>query len=92
MSKTSEKSYKVTATIQSVKGTCAAGHKAGDSIEINCYQSGNLCGFFYHALFADLQTFEYGGKLPWWEENAFEAGCPDLGNLVTMRLVRTEQS
>ena len=81
--------YKVTATILSIKGTCNAGHQVGDSFPISCHNPGGLCGFFYHNLFADLQTFQFGGKMPWWEGDTIQVECPDLYNLVTMKLERS---
>jgi len=29
-----------------VKGKCSAGHYAGELIDLSCYDSGGLCGFF----------------------------------------------
>jgi len=82
--------YKVNATINGVKGFCSAGHQAGEDFPISCYNSGGLCGFFYHSIFPDLQTFQFGGALPWWEGNVLEVQCPDPINLVTIRLERSE--
>ena len=79
----------VVATVESVKGTCAAGHKVGDSFEISCYSSGGLCGWFYHSIFADLSTFQYGGNLPWWEGDVIQVQCPDTWNAVALRLERS---
>lgn len=45
-------------------------------------------GFFYPAIFADLQTFEFGGMLPWWNEDVIEVVCPDSDNQVVLRLER----
>jgi len=80
--------YKIRATITGVKGECSAGHKAGESFELSCYNCGGLCGFFYHDLFPTLMTFQFGGSLPWWEGDSIEVQCPDPDNLVTMKLER----
>jgi uncharacterized repeat protein (TIGR04076 family) len=82
--------YKVTATILDVKRECSAGHKVGDTFEISCLNCGGLCGFFYHTIFPDLQTFQYGGNMPWWKGDAIEVQCTDSYNQVTMRLERTK--
>jgi len=82
--------YKVTATVTEIKGKCNAGMKVGDTFPLCCRNSGNICGFFYYAIFADLQTFEFGGKLPWWEDDVIELGCPDFDNQVVLRLEREQ--
>jgi uncharacterized repeat protein (TIGR04076 family) len=81
--------YKVVANVSGVKGHCNAGHHVDESFEISCYQSNGLCGFFYHNIFADLQTFQFGGKMPWWEGDCIELQCPDSYNLVTIKLERS---
>lgn len=81
--------FKITATVIGVKGTCGACHQKGESFGISCHDSGGLCGFFYHDLFPDLQTLQFGGNLPWWEGDEFEALCPDPMNQVTLRLRRS---
>lgn len=83
--------YKVVAIVTSVKDQCNAGHKVGESFEISCYQSNGLCGFFYHSIFADLQTFQFSGNMPWWEGDSIELQCPDSYNLVTIKLERSQQ-
>jgi len=80
--------YRIVATVTAVKGQCSAGLKVGDTFEIGCHDPNGLCGFFYHSLFPDLQTFQFGGNMPWWQGDAFEAQCPDPQNLVTLRLER----
>lgn len=80
---------KIKGTITGVKGECNAGHKVGEEFEIGCWNSAGLCGFFYHAIFADLETFQFNGKMPWWEGDTIEVQCPDSWNLVTMKLERS---
>ena len=82
---------KVTGTVKSVKGYCHAGHKAGDKIELDCHNAGGLCGFFYHDIFPNLSTFQFGGNLPWWEGDTIQLQCPDSYNLVTMQLERSKR-
>lgn len=83
--------YKVVGTITGVKGECSAGHRTGESFEISCHNPAGLCGYFYHDIFPGLSTFQFGGRLPWWEGDVIEVQCPDAGNLVTMKLVRSKR-
>ncbi len=80
--------YRIVATVTAVRGHCSAGLQVGDTFEISCHDPNGLCGFFYHDIFPDLQTFQFGGSLPWWQGDTFEAECPDSQNLVTLRLER----
>lgn len=83
--------YKIVATVVGVKGHCSAGHREGDVFEISCHNPGGLCGFFYHDIFPSLQTFQFGGSLPWWEGDTIPLQCPDSYNLVTLKLERTKR-
>jgi uncharacterized repeat protein (TIGR04076 family) len=83
--------YRITATIMGAREECGAGHRQGDSFEISCHDPGGLCGFFYHDIFPALQTFQFGGSLPWWQGDAVELQCPDSRNAVTLRLERVKR-
>jgi uncharacterized repeat protein (TIGR04076 family) len=89
MAKDQELGYRVTATVTDAKGTCSAGHYKGETFELSCRDPAGLCGYFYHSIFADLQTFQFGGNLPWWKGDTIEVQCPDTTNLVTLRLTRS---
>jgi uncharacterized repeat protein (TIGR04076 family) len=80
--------YRIVATVIEVGGHCSAGHKEGDTFEISCHNPAGLCGFFYHDIFASLQTLQFGGKMPWWQENSVIVGCPDTANQVKLKLER----
>jgi uncharacterized repeat protein (TIGR04076 family) len=80
---------KITAVVISVKGECSAGHRVGDRFELCCHNPGGLCGFFYHDIFPSLETFQFGGDLPWWQGDTIQLVCPDPYNLVTLQLQRT---
>jgi uncharacterized repeat protein (TIGR04076 family) len=84
--------YAVRATILSVKGECNAGHRQGESFEISCHNPAGLCGWFYHDIFPSLQTFQFGGTLPWWEKDTIQLQCPDPINLVTIQLQRSKRT
>lgn len=80
--------YRVVATIAGIKGTCNADHKIGEQFEISIHNTGGLCGSFYHNIFPSLQTFQFGGNMPWWQGDTIELCCPDPLNQVTIRLER----
>jgi len=82
---------KIVARVAGVKGECSAGHREGDTFEVSCYNSGGLCGFFYHDIFPNLSTFQFGGSLPWWEGDTIQLQCPDPDNLVTLELKRFQR-
>jgi uncharacterized repeat protein (TIGR04076 family) len=74
------------AEVVNVKGRCNAGHRTGDTFSISCYDSGGLCGFFYHDLFPSLSVMQFGGQLPWAPAGELVVECPDRGNAVTIKL------
>lgn len=78
-----------TAEVTEVKGECSAGHRKGDSFKISCYDSGGLCGFFYHDIFPSLSVMQYGGKYPWASEDELTLECPDRYNAVTIVVRKT---
>jgi uncharacterized repeat protein (TIGR04076 family) len=73
------------------EGHCAAGHRKGDSFPIGCIDSGGLCGYFYHQIFPQLQTYEFGGRMPWWEGDDLIVTCPDPTNPVTLKVSRISE-
>ena len=74
------------AEIIHVKGTCNAGHRPGDAFSISCYDTGGLCGFFYHDLFPSLSVVQFGGRFPWSPTGELTAECPDRRNAVTIKI------
>ena len=92
MAKDPQIGYKIEATILGVKGDCDAGHKKGESFEISCFDAARLCGWFYHDIFPSLQTFQFGGSLPWWKGDTIQLQCPDPLNLVTIQLKRSKRT
>jgi uncharacterized repeat protein (TIGR04076 family) len=84
--------YQVVATVTGIKGECSAGHTAGETFAISCHNTGGLCGFCYQAIFANLQTFQFGGNLPWWRGgDTIHLQCPDPHNLLTLKLERKKR-
>lgn len=76
------------AKIISVKGQCNAGHKAGDKLHVGCWDTGGLCGFFYHDIFPNLTVMQFGGEFPWGSADELVLECPDRENAVTIKLNR----
>jgi uncharacterized repeat protein (TIGR04076 family) len=81
--------YKVTAVVTGLKGRCTMKHKVGDVIELSPYNSGGLCGFFYHDIYPALTLLQYGGKFPWMQQDdVYRMECPDRSNCVEIELRR----
>ncbi len=78
----------LSAEVVSVKGECSAGHKVGDTFQLSCWDSGGLCGFFYHDIFPSLSVMQFGGKYPWSSGDELTLECPDRENAVTFLLRR----
>ncbi|RJR24093.1 MAG: TIGR04076 family protein [Desulfobacteraceae bacterium] len=76
------------AEVIDVRGECSAGHRKGEILTIGCYDSGGLCGFFYHDIFPALSIMQFGGKYPWAEKDTLILECPDKKNAVTVRIRR----
>lgn len=83
--------FSIVATITEKKGHCSAGHSEKEAFEISCHNPNGLCGFFYHHIFPDLETFQFGGSLPWWQGDKIELRCPDPHNQVTIQLERSRR-
>ena len=69
-----------------VKGKCNAGHKVGDRLKIGCWDTGGLCGFFYHDIFPSLSVMQFDGKYPWGSSDELILECPDRQNAVTIKI------
>ncbi len=82
--------YRVTGTIKAVKGTCSAGHKVGDVMELSGHNTGGMCGFFYHDIFPYVVMLQFGGGFPveWGNPDVVELDCMDKMNAVTIELRR----
>jgi uncharacterized repeat protein (TIGR04076 family) len=83
---------KVVARVVSQKGTCQAGHKAGDEFEVGQQTGQGVCAWAFCALFPFAQVLQFGGSFPW--ETAPDiatVACPDPGNPVVFELRRIPQ-
>lgn len=86
--------FRVVGTIKEVKGSCSAGHKVGDQIELSGYASGGLCGFFYHDIFPYIIMLQFGGGFPaeWVADtDVVELECMDRMNAVKIELRRIKE-
>lgn len=80
--------YRVVGTIKSIKGTCGAGHKVGDTFELSMHETAGLCGLFYHDIFPWILALQIGGENPWGEKDVVELECMDRFNAVRLELRR----
>ena len=71
--------------IIAMKGPCSAGHKVGDKLTLSCWETGGLCGFFFHDIFPSLSLMQFGGQYPWTDKDRLEFTCVDPG--VRVKLV-----
>lgn len=81
-------------TIKAVKGSCSAGHKVGDQLELTGHNTAGLCGFFYHDIYPYLIMLQFGGSFPaeWGgDQDVVELDCMDKWNLVTIELRRLRE-
>ena len=85
--------HQVIGTIKEVKGSCSAGHKVGDRLELSGYTSGGLCGFFYHDIFPYIIMLQFGGGFPaeYGSPDVVEMECVDRVNAVKIELRRMKK-
>ena len=85
--------HRIQVTVTSVAGNCHAGHKAGDRFEVDCHDTGGMCGFFYHDIFPYLIMLQFGGGFPaeWGGPDVVELECMDRWNAVKIELRRIKE-
>lgn len=91
MAEKSSEAFHLEAEVISVKGDCHTGHKVGDRLRVDCYDSGGLCGFFYHDIFPSLSVMHFNGRYPWGSGEDLTLECPDRGNAVTIKLRKVRE-
>jgi len=74
--------------IVAAKGPCHVGHQKGDLFQLNCFESGGLCGFFYHDIFPTLSVMQFGGQYPWASKDEVTVVCSDREVALTMIIRR----
>ena len=85
--------YRVVGTITGLKGSCNAGHKVADRIELSAHDTGGLCGFLYHDVFPYLLMLQFGGSFPseWGDQDVVTLDCMDKYNQLTIELRRVRE-
>ncbi len=85
--------FRVVGTIKGLKGTCSAGHRVGDRIELSAHETGGLCGFLYHDVFPYVLMLQFGGSFPaeWGDQDVITLDCMDKYNLLTIELRRIRE-
>jgi len=79
----------VIATVISQKGTCSAGHRAGDEFVIGQHTPQGMCSWAFYTLFPFATPLQVGGSFPWEEdEDKAIVACPDSANPVVFELRR----
>jgi uncharacterized repeat protein (TIGR04076 family) len=77
----------VMVTVVSQKGTCAHGHKPGDTFLCGGTTPGGMCAAAYAALYPTVRALAAGGSFPWAApDGSVEMACPDGKNPVIFRL------
>ena len=81
--------HRVYLEILGIERHCTYGHFAGQKIEVDPFNTGNICGFLYWAAYRMINLLLKGGSLPWEAEPHIIHGvCPDPYNITTFRLTR----
>jgi len=83
-----ERGNPVRATVTCIKGTCNAGHKVGDVMNVSARNTAGMCGYLYHAAHPAILMLQFGGSVPWGAPDTVELQCPDTLNLLTLKLTR----
>ena len=80
----------VIAKVISQKGTCEAGHRAGDQFVIGDHTPPGMCAWAFYALFPFASVLQFGGTFPWESDpDSATVACPDPANPVVFELRRT---
>jgi len=81
--------YAVIARVLSQKGTCAAGHKAGDEFIVGGKTKAGMCSFAFTGVFPFALVLMFGGSFPWEKDkDKTTVACPDPGNPIIFELRR----
>ncbi|MGI6317426.1 MAG: TIGR04076 family protein [Firmicutes bacterium] len=85
--------YTVIGTIKEVKGSCSAGHKVGDQLELSMHKTGGMCGAFYHDIYPYVVMLQMGGSFPaeWGDVDTIYLECMDRYNVVGIELKRIKE-
>lgn len=87
MAKSPEGMMLFQAEVVSADGPCTAGHQVGDKLTLNCWDTGGLCGYFYHAIFPALTMMQFGGQYPWAAKDHLQVTCCDKKVNLTLKIL-----
>jgi len=84
---------RITVTCKGVKGTCAAGHKAGDTATFDgINMEGKICIHALASMFAKVFAMHQGVNFAWLDDpNVASHVCPDAQNPVTYEIRREQE-
>jgi uncharacterized repeat protein (TIGR04076 family) len=87
------KTYKVIATVQSVKGHCGFGHQVGDRIVFDGETvQGRICLSALYSFLPKVFAMRYGADFPWLEDKDVAThACPDAFNPVVFEIKRIKE-
>jgi len=82
--------YVVEINVISQKGTCALGHKIGDSIRFTeTGVDGRICIHALYSILPKVFAMMYGAQFPWLENpDRSTSACPDAYNPVVFEIIR----
>ena len=81
--------YQIKVKVISQKGTCANGHRIGDTFVVSRTTPEGICLSAFGAFYPALRTLMFGGAFPWSENpDIVTAACPDAVNPVVFELQR----
>lgn len=94
--------YKIIGKVINIKGTCAAGLKVGDEIDLTipCIpddytewkKKPKVCPHLLSCIFPQTLILQGGGEVPWERgKDEVEVMCPDPKNIVTLVLKRIKR-
>lgn len=79
----------VIATVISQKGTCSAGHRAGDEFLISQHTPPGMCAWAFYTVFPFATPLQAGGSFSWEADKDIAiVACPDPANPVVFELRR----
>jgi uncharacterized repeat protein (TIGR04076 family) len=80
----------VTLKVISQKGTCAIGHKVGDTIQCSENQiDGQICIHALYAILPKVFAMMFDARFPWLEDpDVSTSACPDAVNPVVFEISR----
>lgn len=94
--------YKVIGKVVDIKGTCAAGLKLGDEIDLTipCMPEDfnewknkpKICPHLLNSIFPQILILQGGGEVPWKTgKEEIEVMCPDPENIVKLMIKRIKK-